>query len=206
VIGKMPKWSSPLFTDIRNALGESVVFANWKGRQYFRSWVKPANPRTMKQQANRDVLKQLVKRYQEISADTEVVGAWNKEALPYTITGFNLFIRQGMASNVSCPSTGQVNVPFTVTYDLGIPADKAKLYAIKADGTIVDVTPPAGLSAGKGKTVNVTLTSAGTYYIFLANGAVLKTGDTAPKDYQAITKWSRDNVNGVAKEAKIIIS
>jgi hypothetical protein len=202
----MPKWSSPLFTDIRNALGESVVFANWKGRSYFRSWVKPANPRTLRQRANRDVLKQLVKRYQELKADPDVVLAWNKVALPYTITGFNLFIKQGMASNVSCPATGSVNVPFVVTYDLGIPADDARLYAIKTDGTIIDVTPAGGLASGKGKTVNVTLTSVGTYYIFLANRAVLKTGDTPPKAYQAITKWSRDNVNGVAKEAKIVIS
>lgn len=202
----MPKWSSPLFTDVRNALGKSVVFASWKGRSYFRSWVKPANPKTAKQMANRDVLTQLVKRWQELMADTEVVAAWNREALPYTITGFNLFVKQGMASNVSCPSTGQVDVPFVVSYDLGIPADKAKLYAIKSDGTIVDVTPAGGLPSGKGQTVNVTLTSAGTYYIFLANGAVLKTGDTPPKAYQAITKLSRDNVNGVAKEARIVIS
>jgi len=202
----MPKWSSPLFTDIRNALGESVVFATWKGRTYFRSWVKPANPRTAKQMANRDVLTQLVKRWQELQGDPEVVSAWNREALPYTITGFNLFIKQGMASNVSCPSTGQVNVAFTVTYDLGIPADKARLYAIRDDNTIIDVTPAAGLESGKNKTVNVTLTSAGTYYMFLANSGVLKTGDTSPQLYQAITKWSRDNVNGVAKEAKIVIS
>jgi len=202
----MPKWSSPLFTDIRNALGESVVFSVWKGRQYFRSWVKPANPRTAKQQANRDVLAKLVARWQELQSDPEVVSAWNKEALPFTITGFNLFVKQGMASNISCPSSGSVNTPFTVTYDLGIPADKARLYAIKSDGTIVDVTPSGGLEAGKGKTVSVTLTSAGTYYMFLANSGVLKTGDTSPQNYQAITCWSRDNVNGVAKEAKIVIS
>jgi len=202
----MPKWSSPIFTDIRNALGESVVFANWKGRQYFRSWVKPANPRTAKQQANRDVLKELTKRYQELMADAEVVAAWNKEALPYTITGFNLFIKFGMASNVLCPATGQVNQPFTVTYDLGIPANKARLYAIKTDGTVIDVTPAAGLQAGKGKTAQITITSAGTYDIFLADADVLKPGDTPPKAYQAITCWSRDNINGVAKRARIVIS
>jgi len=202
----MPKWSSPLFTDIRNALGESVVFSVWKGRQYFRSWVKPANPRTAKQQANRDVLAKLVERWQSLQADPEIVSAWNREALPFTITGFNLFVKQGMASNISCPATGSVNTPFTVTYDLGIPADKAGLYAIKDDGTIIDVTPPTGLEAGKNKTVSVTLTSAGTYYMFLANKSVLKTGDTSPQNYQAITKWSRDNINGVAKEAKIVIS
>lgn len=202
----MPKWSSPLFTDIRNALGESIVFSIWKGRQYFRSWVKPANPRTQKQQANRDVLNQLVKRWQELQADPDVVSAWNKVALPYTISGFNLFTKFGMLSNVSCPATGSVNVAFTVTYDLGIPANMARLYAIRTDGTIIDVTPATGLPAGENKQVSVTITQAGTYDIFLACDAVLKPGDSSPKAYQSVTCWSRDNVNGVAKQARIVIS
>lgn len=202
----MPKWSSPLFTDIRNALGKSVVFSNWKGRTYFRSWVKPANPKTEKQQANRDVLKKLVERWQEIKADSEAVAAWNAYALPYTVTGFNLFIKQGMASNVSCPASGSIGVAFTVTYDLGIPAADAVLVAKKSDGTLIDVTPPEGLPAGKNQTVQVTLTEADTYEIFIANKSVRKPGDTPPQNYELVTKWSRDEVNGVAKEAKIVIS
>lgn len=202
----MPKWSSPLFTDIRNALGQSVVFSNWKGRTYFRSWVKPANPQTAKQQANRDVLKKLVERWQEIRADSEAVAAWNAYALPYTVTGFNIFVKQGMASNVSCPASGSAGVAFTVTYDLGIPAADAALIAKKSDGTLIDVTPTEGLPAGKNQTVQVTLTEANTYEIFLANKSVLKSGDTPPQNYQLVTKYSRDEVNGVAKEAKIVIS
>jgi hypothetical protein len=201
----MPKWSSPILTDARNAIGESIVFSRWKGRPYFRSWVKPANPRTLKQRANRDVLKQLVKRWQELKGDLDVVAAWNKEALKYQISGYNLFVKFGRLSRVECPATGQVNVPFTVTYTCGIPVADARLYVF--DGTNwIDKTPTTGLEPGENKTVSVTLTSAGTYYIFLAYAKVLKTGDTAPKGYQAITKWKPDYTTGTAKEAKIVIS
>jgi hypothetical protein len=201
----MPKWISPLFTDARNALGDSVVFSNWKGRSYFRSYVIPANPRTLKQQANRNVLKELVKRWQSIKGDADAVAAWNKAALPYQISGYNLFTKFGRLSKVSCPATGQVNVPFTVTYTCGIPIADAGLYVF--DGTNwIDKTPAAGLEAGVDKTVSITLGTAGTYYIFLAYKKVLKPGDTAPKGYQAITKWMPDYTTGLAKEAKIVIS
>ena len=201
----MPKWSSPIFTDIRNALGNSVVFSMWKGRPYMRSWVKPANPQTAKQQANRAVMENLVKRWQTVIDTADKKAEWNNEALSYQISGYNLFVKWGMASNISCPATGSTGSPVTITYTLGLPANKAKIYAFDGS-TWEDITPAGGLEAGENKTFEHTFSSAGTYEIFIACADVLVEGDTAPQDYQAITKWSRDNVNGVAKEAKITIS
>ncbi|MEM0054411.1 MAG: hypothetical protein QXW80_05875 [Candidatus Micrarchaeia archaeon] len=201
----MPKWVSPLFTDMRNALGESVVFSRWKGRQYIRSWVRPANPRTLKQMANRDVLKNLVKRWQAIKSDLDAVAAWNKEALPYLISGYNLFVKYGRLSKIECPATGSVNVAFNITYTLGLPASKARIY--RFDGTtFTDITPAGGLSEAPNSTLSHTISSAGTYYFFIANKDVLKAGDTGPQGYQAITKWKPDYTTGMAKEAKIVIS
>ncbi|MHC1611633.1 MAG: hypothetical protein ACXQTW_08615 [Candidatus Methanospirareceae archaeon] len=201
----MPKWTSPIFTDIRNALGESVVFSMWKGRPYMRSWVKPANPRTAKQQAHRDVLRQLVKRWQDVIDTAEKKAAWNAEALSYNITGFNLFTKFGRKSSISCPGTGSTGSAVTITYTLGLPATKAAIYAFDGS-TWEDITPPEGLESGENKTFEHTFDSAGTYEIFIADKDVLVEGDTAPQPYQAITKWSPDVVNGVAKEAKIVIS
>lgn len=202
----MPKWSSPLFSDIRNALGKSVVFSNWKGRGYFRTWVKPANPRTAEQQANRDVLAKLVKRYQEISADAEAKSAWNTEGLPYLVSGFNIFLRYGMKSEISCPATGTVGTAVTITYKCGIPLQHAKVYAF--DGTTwTDITPAGGLS--ESGSFQHTFETAGTYEIWLVHNGIRSAieglvGD--PVKDAAVTKWSRDTVNGVAKEAKITIS
>lgn len=201
----MAKWKSPIMSDIRNQLGQSVVFSIWKGRNYFRSYVIPANPRTNAQKGNRAVLKELVKRWQSIINTDAKRAAWNNEALPYLISGFNLFVKFGRKSAISCPSTGQANVAFNITYTLGLPASKARLFRYNGT-TWTDITPTGGLSETPNSVVSRTETSAGTYYYFIADGDVLVTGDSAPQPYQAITKWMADETNGVAKEAKIVIS
>lgn len=198
----MAKWISPVFTDIRNQVGKSVVFSIWKGRGYFRQYVIPANPRTAKQQAHREVFKLLVKRWQEIATSDAIVGAWNTAAQEKLISGYNLFMSEGRKSRISCPSeaSGSGSVIVTVTYTLGLPAAVARIYMY--DGTnFVDVTPPEGLSPDPNSTIDVEITASGTYEFYIADSRVLVEGDTPPKAYQAITKWEPDETNGVAREA-----
>ena len=198
----MPKWVSPLFTDIRNALGESVVFSNWKGRGYFRGYARPANPQTVKQQAHRALMAALVARWKEIATTNDIKQAWNDVASPLQISGYNLFIKEGRKSEISVPASasGTGSATVTVTYTLGLGAADARIY--RYDGTTwVDVTPASGLSAGVDQTFDDTVTASGTYYYFIADGRVLVSGDTAPQPYQAISKWSLDLVNGTIIEA-----
>lgn len=201
----MPKWISPIFSDIRNELGETVVFSNWKGRPYFRSYVIPANPNTNKQKARRELMKELVKRFQSVVVTDDEKAAWNKEALPYQIAGFNLFCKFGLKSKISVPATGTTTDPVTITYTLGLPANKARVYAYDGS-TWEDITPAGGLEAGENKTFQHTFSSAGTYEIFIADGDVLVEGDSSPQDYQAITEWSPDYTTGTVKKAEITIS
>ena len=187
-------------------MGESVVFSNWKGRGYFRGWVKPANPRTNPQQSNRDVLRQLVKRWQAISADAPAKKAWNDEALPYLVSGFNIFTRYGMKSEISCPDTSTTTAPVTITYKCGIPLQHAKVYAFDGSNWM-DITPAEGLS--ESGSFEHTFTNTGTYEIYLVHQGIadVLAGQVADNiNDAAVTKWSRDTVNGVAKEAKITIS
>lgn len=202
----MAKWKSPLFSDIRNALGDSVVFSMWKGRPYFRSYVIPANPQTNKQLARRDLLTKLVARWGEIATSDEIKAEWNAEGLNQLISGYNYFLKVGLKSQISVPSTGSTTSPVTITYTLGIPASKAKVYALKNGTTWEDITPTEGLSAGTDQTFEHTFSSAGTYEIYIANADVLVSGDSAPQNYQAITKWKPDITNGVASPAEITIS
>ncbi len=201
----MPKWTSPLFTDIRNALGESVVFSMWKGRTYLRTWVRPANPQTLKQQANRDIMRNLVARWQEIAATEEVKSAWTAAALPYQITGHNLWTKYGMKSSISCPSTGNTSTAVTITYTSGVPAGSAAVYAVKGED-ITDITPAAGLQAGSGKTFSHTFSTAGIYTLYIAAPDILAGDDTGAQPYQAISCWSRDETQGVAKTATITVT
>ena len=202
----MPKWKSPIFSDIRNAIGDNVVFSSWKGRPYMRAYVVPANPRTNKQKAVRALMNALVKRYQQLSADADVKAEWNEEALPYVVSGYNIFVKWGLLSSISVsPSSGSAPLDVTITYTCGIPISKATL--LRYDGsTWTKVKDKGELEAGADKTATDTINAAGTYYYFLADDDVLKAGDSSPQDYQATTKWKPDKTNGVIVEAKVEVS
>ena len=196
----MAKWTSPLFTDMRNKIADSVVFSRWKGRGYFRSWVKPANPKTNAQKAHRAVLANLVKRYQELTADSAVKSAWNARALEYLISGYNLFVKWGRSSYVKA-EPGSASGKLKVTYKCGIPLSEARLYTYNASEGWSDDTPADGLQSGE-NTIEITKSADTEYVVFLATKNVLKEGDSSPQAYQAITKWYPDTTNGVAVEAK----
>jgi len=200
------KWKSVLFSDLANKLGDQIVGAKWKGRGYFRSYVIPANPRTNKQKAHRAVLKELVAlAKQNVLGDAEKQAIWNEEALPYAISGYNLFVKWGRLSKISVPETGSAGNDVTITYTCGIPIAKAGI--LRFDGTSWSIVADKGeLESGEGKTFTDPSVGAGTYYYFLADLDILKEGDSAPQDYQAITKWQPDEANGVADEAKIVVS
>ena len=200
----MAKWFSVLFSDVRKKLGDQVVFSNWKGRGYMRTWVKPANPRTNKQKANRGHQKKLVQRWQEISGDTDVKSAYNNRALDYQISGYNLFIKFGRKSSIECPATGSVGTAITITYTCEFLTGEAGIYVKKPDGTIEDITPAEGLSTSG--SISYTPDTAGDYEFWIALKSVLKTGDTAPQEYQMVNKWKPDYTQGIAVEAKCTVS
>jgi len=198
----LAKWKSPVLSDIRNQVAKGVVFSIWKGRNYFRSYVIPANPRTASQRAHRAVMAELVKRWKAIIDTAAKKSAWNAVALADLISGYNLFVKEGRKSSISCPATasGVGSVDITITYTLGLGAADARIY--KFDGTTyTDITPAAGLEAGTDKTMTYTETVSGTYTYFIADSRPLVSGDTPPQEYQAITCWKPDEVNGVADPA-----
>lgn len=199
----MAKWISPLFTDIRNKLGDSVVFSSWKGRPYFRAYVIPANPQTNKQQAHRDVLRKLVERFLQVIATDDQKAAWNKASLSLLISGYNLFCKYGRKTKISCVP-GTLTKEIDVTYTLGMAAAKASLLLFDTSlETWSDNTPPGGLEAGADKEVTVTCPLAETEYeCYIATDEVLIEAEEQPQDYTAFTRWEPDVVNGVAKEAK----
>lgn len=200
------KWKSVLFSDLRNKLGDQIVAGAWKGRGYFRSYVIPANPKTKKQMAHRDVLAKLVERAKEAVLSTSSRKAlWDAEALQYGISGYNLFVKWGRLSKISVPSTGTAGGNVTITYTCGIPISKAGIVRYNGTNWVI-VANKGQLEAGENKTFVNTNVPAGTYYYFLADLDVLLSGDSSPQPYQAITKWSPDETNGVAKEAKIVVS
>ncbi len=95
-----------VFGDVYSGkVGKAGVFATWKGRQYRRSWVKPANPKTPAQQQVRNNFKNAVAQWQ--SFDIYKKTAYNNLATPYQISGFNLWVsryQKAAAQGLTLPS------------------------------------------------------------------------------------------------------
>lgn len=200
------KWKSVLFSELSNKLGDQIVGARWKGRGYFRSYVIPANPKSDKQVAERDTLDKILKQCQaEVLDDADIKAAWNAEALPEAISGYNLFVKYGRLSHISCPPTGTADSPVTITYTCGIPLAKAAIFKV-TDSTVTEVAAKGTLEAGVDKTVDTGNLAAGTYYFFIADADVLKGADAWPQIYQGVTKWKPDDTIPGAKEAKCVVS
>lgn len=195
-----------MFSELSNKLGDQIVGARWKGRGYFRAYITPANPRSLKQLANRDTHDKIVKQCQaEVLDDADIKAAWNLAALPLAISGYNLFVKYGRKSQIACPTTGTADSPVELTYTCGIPLAKAGIFKV-TDSTVTEVVAAGGLEAGEDKTVNTGNLAAGTYYFFIADATVLKGADAWPQIYQGCTKWSVDEANGVALEAECVVS
>lgn len=86
---------SPLIVDIRNKQSDTV-FSKWKGINYIRSRVIPANPKTAAQVAIREALAQLVSLWQDMEA--EVKPNWDSYVSGRDYSGFNHFIGKNAVS------------------------------------------------------------------------------------------------------------
>lgn len=198
------KWKSTLFSALDNKLGNQIVGARWKGRGYFRAYVVPANPRTNPQKAERAVLALLVKRYQEIApAGSQARADWDKEALQDLISGYNLFVKQGRKSKISCEQ-GSGNGEIDVTYTLGLPVDRAELVVYDTvEGTWAKATYDGSLESGENKTKTITGLVAGRlYHVYIANKHVNAFNTSDLIKVASITKWKANHSTGGADAAE----
>lgn len=206
----MPKWRSPIFSDIRNALEDNVVFSIWKGRVYFRTHVYPAQPRTPPQMAERDQMRMAVAQFQADVNTAPRRAEWNRLALPRLISGFNQYLSQNRTSDIASPATATLVTgvaTITITYTLGIGAADARIYKEDtATGALSDITPAAGLSPGVNQTMTYDETVAGTYRYWIADSRVLVEGDVPPQTYQRFCNERPDHLAGTAPRAETIVS
>lgn len=86
----MPKTTAPLLSfGAAGQIGNSMVFSKWKGVSYVRRYVIPANPKTVKQTANRSVFAMLNAAY--LYAPAAVKQAFDAYAIGKPMTGRNKF-------------------------------------------------------------------------------------------------------------------
>lgn len=85
---------SPLIADIRGKTAD-VVFSSWKGRNYIRQRVIPANPRTADQTAVRDSLAEAVAIWQQLPGALQ--DGYGNAAANLNISGYNDFVGRNRA-------------------------------------------------------------------------------------------------------------
>lgn len=203
----MAKWKSPLFSDIRNKLGENVVFSMWKGRPYMRSYVKPANPNSLKQQANREQLADIVAMFQaNIKGDPDLMAAWDAEALPKLISGYNIFTKYGRGNTFGTVNltAGALSVQIT---DSLIPEDRLAVMIYDLSGTTY-MLPTSKRGVGTYTAADFTAyTPAAGDLIYIADTQVIKEGDSAATAalYKACNHWMLNETTGNA-DALVVTS
>jgi len=89
----MSKLQGPLFSlDARGQLGKALVYAIWKGMNYSRKYVIPANPSTTGQETIRGYFTTAVTAYR--AEDQATKDAWDKAIKKHgrVMTGFNYYV------------------------------------------------------------------------------------------------------------------
>lgn len=114
----MAKVSGPLFSlDARGQVGKAVVYSFWKGVNYVRQHVVPANPQSDDQTAVRDIIKdasiawKLGSTVGAVAIDAAYKLAYNTAAAGQAYSGFNLFIKDCVALNGGKTYDGSLAAP-----------------------------------------------------------------------------------------------
>lgn len=87
----MVKVSAPaLSMDASGKLGNSMVFSKWKGRNYVRALVTPANPKSAPQTSVRGMFKFLSQIWDGLTAANKAT--WDDDAAQKVVSPFNAFM------------------------------------------------------------------------------------------------------------------
>jgi hypothetical protein len=196
-VANLAKWKSPLFSDIRNKLGENVVFSMWKGRPYMREYVIPANPQTDAQTANRLHMAAIVLLYQTNIKGTAVnKAAWNVEALPKVISGYNIFTEYGRQGLIAITSLVAATLDIELVSS-GIPADRLSLMSCSAADVPIEISTKRSL--GHYVPGDWVTPPVATDKIYVVDTKVLVSPDieTTPKLYKAVNHWFPNETTGL---------
>lgn len=184
---------SPLIVEASGKV-KDTVFSKWKGRNYIRSRVTPANPNTAAQQAVRTSLARCVEMWQSLSPGRQ--GWWDTYASPYSLSGYNSFMSANRAleqagSELKCfPHNANVTKQSTMTAVTGVASGEIDLTwtggDVGADIYCAITTRESGTNVLATFSTVTTLNSV---------GSVTVTGLTPTTSYQIYTNVNNDNIS-----------
>lgn len=93
----MAKTTAPLLSlDASGQIAKTLVASKWKGRQYMRRYVIPANPQTTAQTAQRGRMTAAAARWHDIAADDRTAYDLSATLTKQPLTGANIRTRQSI--------------------------------------------------------------------------------------------------------------
>lgn len=146
----MAKTTAPILSfGGRGQVGQTVVYGQWRGVKYARSYVVPANPRTVEQTKTRSVFANLRELWKLLPADARA--PWEAFTTGRPLTGVNAFIGENMrvlrsaadmASFIASPGArGGINATLIAAIPGGLSGEIAVTFtdpALPASWAIVD--------------------------------------------------------------------
>lgn len=109
------KVTAPLFSlDASGSIGGAIVASKWKGRNYMRRLVTPANPRSDGQVSNRAVMRFLSQAWANLTELEQA--AWDLLAAQGNFSPFNAYVKRNMQlwTQWSYPRIGPDYLPVSV--------------------------------------------------------------------------------------------
>lgn len=103
--------------DARGQVGKAIVFSIWKGVNYVRRYIVPANPNSADQQKIRELITEASQAWATgatvgaTTIDAAYKLAYNTAAAGTPMSGFNLFIRDCVALNGGSGYDGSIELP-----------------------------------------------------------------------------------------------
>jgi hypothetical protein len=88
--------TGPLMSlDASGSVAKTIVFSKWKGRNYVRQLVTPANPKSDKQVSVRAMFKFLSEAWAFLTAPNQ--GTWDAIAASLSVSPFNAYVRENQS-------------------------------------------------------------------------------------------------------------
>ena len=185
----MAKVKGPLFSiSASGQLAKTLIYADWKGIDYAKQYVIPANPKTEDQQEQRGFFNSAIEAWHVDGYTEEDVTAWNLYALAQKMaaSGFNIFVRLYVLAKVAVKTWGALTdcLIASITASgcevtIDVPSDLTGILYIGTSKTSM-LTQFTGTYLDPGYTFTVIDLVADTrYYFYIANtiaGEVARTG------------------------------
>ena len=190
-VRNMARITGPLLSlSASGKIADVLVASTWKGIPVMRQYVKPSNPRTTAQVAQRDIMTACVNAWRNTFTNTIMRTAWNRLALLLsdTMSGFNAYTRNATKAAVvhadssfalSCTAIAGKFVEFVVkNLDDGATGDEAGNFEIwyGSNPDSLLLLQSVAIAAGKVTATSVLGATSDIRYVKIRKGSLDRSG------------------------------